>query len=153
MTTNHDGSPSAGHPPTCPLVVHHPLDRKLFAASHPLNPNTCLLFSSYPADTIFSDFTVQIAAARPFLGSTVPSGLWTVLCLPCGHSRWPGPSPSICAPAPSPSPFSGHQPLSPTLWAHKGDRSSPVKNKAPNLFLDLLLPAHALLLFHTKKPL
>lgn len=67
MSEHLDGSPSARHLPTRPLVVHCPLNRKLFEASHPLNANTCFLLSSYPADTIFSDFTVQTAAARlPF---------------------------------------------------------------------------------------
>lgn len=65
----------------------------------------------------------------------------------------PAPLPPSVLRSPPHPPFSGHQPLSPTLWTHKGDRSSPVKNKAQNLFLDLLLPAHALLLFPTKKPL
>lgn len=71
MSEHLDGSPSARHLPTRPLVVHHPLNRKLFEASHPLNANTCFLLSSYPADTIFSDCANSSCQTAPC--STVPS--------------------------------------------------------------------------------
>ena len=82
MSEHLQGAPSAHRLPTRPLVVHRPLHRKLFEASHPLNTNTCFLLSSYPADTIFSDFTVQTAAARLLLAQLYPLPLARVTGLP-----------------------------------------------------------------------